>query len=120
MLRPSLIRRYLKKGVPLLVGLSATFLYGSKREFGPDSDYDDIRGEPCGHFVVLHGYDRKSRTVWVADPLKANPYGKEQIYQMGIDKIINAILLGVITYDANILVITPKATLNREGREGDA
>lgn len=106
-LRPSLIRRYLKKGIPLLAGLSATYLYGSKREYGPDLVYDDIRGEPAGHFVILHGYDRKRRTVMVADPLHNNPVSENQNYEVGVDRVINAILLGIMTYDANLIVLTP-------------
>ncbi len=47
-----LIRKYLKRSIPVLTGLSATYLYRSAREFGPRSDYDDIRGEPSGHFVL--------------------------------------------------------------------
>jgi hypothetical protein len=111
-LRPSLIRNYLHKGIPLLVGLSSTFLYHSMREFGPKLDYDDVRGEPTGHFVILHGYNSDDRTVRVADPLKGNPLGMTQIYDIDIDRVINAILLGIITYDANVIVITPK-----EGRD---
>jgi len=108
-LRPSLIKKYLKLNIPILVGLSATYLYSSKREFGPNSDYDDIRGEPAGHFVVLHGYNKKTRSVWVADPLQGHPFGPEQVYELGIDKVINAILLGVLTYDANLIVIESKS-----------
>jgi hypothetical protein len=28
-------------------------------------------------------------------------------YQVGIHRLINAILLGIVTYDANILIIEP-------------
>lgn len=104
---PALIRKYLKKGVPLLAGLSATYLYGSKREYGPNQEYDDVRGEPAGHFVVLHGYDKERRTVLVADPLHENPMAEGQNYEVGIDHLINAILLGIVTYDANLIVLTP-------------
>ncbi|MBW2512256.1 MAG: hypothetical protein JRE01_09565, partial [Deltaproteobacteria bacterium] len=60
-LTPALIRRYLKRQQPVITGLSATFLYRSTREFGDICDYDDVRGEPSGHFVVLCGYDRQTR-----------------------------------------------------------
>lgn len=106
-LRPGLIRKYLKKGIPVLTGLSATFLYQSKREFGKDCLYDDLRGEPTGHFVILNGYDRESRSVSVADPLHQNPLGKGNQYDINIDRVINAILLGIVTYDANLIIITP-------------
>ncbi|MCA9310294.1 MAG: hypothetical protein KDA21_03760, partial [Phycisphaerales bacterium] len=38
-----LISRFIKEGVPVLTGLSATYLYQCAREFGPNDDYDDIR-----------------------------------------------------------------------------
>lgn len=107
-LNTALIQKYLRKGMPLLVGLSATYLYDSPREFGPKDEYDDIRGNPSGHFVVIYGYNEAEETVYIADPLKENPLGKGQNYEIGIDKVINAILLGVLTYDANVIVITPK------------
>ncbi|MEX0661560.1 MAG: C39 family peptidase [Balneolaceae bacterium] len=107
-LRSGILRRYLKKDQPIIVGLSATFLYRSMREYGPNQDYDDIRGEPTGHFVVLHGYNRETRMVSVADPLMSNPISEGQFYEVSIDRVINAILLGIVTYDANLIIITPK------------
>lgn len=106
-LNGALIRGFLNQGIPFIAGLSATFLYRSAREYGPNCDYDDVRGEPSGHFVVLHGYDREARTVQVADPLKSNPMTGTQNYPASIDRVINAILLGVLTYDANLLIIQP-------------
>lgn len=107
-LRSAIIRRYLKKDQPVIAGLSATYLYKSAREFGADLDYDDIRGVPTGHFVVLHGYDMETREVYIADPIKSNPTGNGTFYKMKIDRVINAILLGIVTYDANLIIITPK------------
>lgn len=107
-LRSGIIRRYLRKGHPVIAGLSATWLYRSAREFGPNSDYDDIRGEPAGHFVVLHGYDPETREIHIADPIVKNPLGNGQFYKLKLDRVINAILLGIVTYDANLIIITPK------------
>lgn len=103
----SLMRRYLKQGVPVITGLSATYLYRTPREFGPRSDYDDVRGEPSGHFVVLCGYNKAQRSIRVADPLLPNPVASSQIYEVSIDRVLCAILLGVLTYDANLLIIQP-------------
>lgn len=102
-----LLRGFLNQGTPILTGLSATYLYRSSREYGPRCDYDDIRGEPSGHFVVLHGYDRQQRVVHVADPLQSNPLSGSRKYEASMDRVINAILLGVLTYDANLLIIQP-------------
>lgn len=108
-----LIRKYLLRSMPIVTGLSATYLYGSAREFGPDAEDDDVRGVSAGHFVVLCGYHRENRTVLVADPLQARPGGKGRNYEVGIDRVICAILLGVLTHDGNLLILAP-----REGRKG--
>ena len=105
-LTPGLIRRFLKRGVPILTGLSATYLYDCARE--ANDDYDDVAGEPMGHFVVLSGYDSRTREALVADPLQDNPRYRRRYYRVGIDRLIGAVLLGVLTYDANLLLITPK------------
>ena len=107
-LTSSLIRKYLKRQVPILTGLSATYLYRCAREFGPDCDLDDLRGVPAGHFVVLCGYDKKNRQVLVADPFLAHPFGPDHYYSVNANRVIRAILLGVLTYDANLLIIQPR------------
>jgi len=112
-----LIRRYLSRGVPLLTGLSATYLYRDPREYGPDAVADDVRGLPAGHFVVLCGYDASQRTVLVADPLMPNPLASEHLYELNVGRVINAILLGILTFDDNLLVIAPRGTpVQRRGR----
>jgi hypothetical protein len=104
-----LLRRYLKKSVPVLAGLSATYLYNEPRERGVPSVTDDVRGVPQGHFVVLCGYDSDERTVLVADPLEPNPLSQdEQKYVVELDRLMCAIMLGIVTYDANLLVIQPR------------
>ena len=107
-LTADLIRRYLKRGIPLITGLSATYLYRTMREFGPNCDYDDVRGDPSGHFVVLAGYDRENRTIRIADPMASNPFAREQLYEVSLNRVICSILLGVLTYDANLLIIQPR------------
>lgn len=103
----ALIRRYLKKSIPILTGLSATYLYNTAREYGSGDqlNYDDVRGESVGHFVVLTGYDSKHRSVLVADPLKANPFADGRYYSVSVYRLVCAIMLGIITYDGNLLII---------------
>jgi hypothetical protein len=74
-----------------------------------------VRGVPTGHFVVLCGYDKQRHTVQVADPYLQNPLGGEHHYEVKMDRLVCAILLGVLTYDANFLVIEPKR-VNQRGR----
>jgi hypothetical protein len=107
-LTPDLIRHQLQKGRPILTGLSATYLYQSPREIGEHRvRYDDLRGRPAGHFVVLFGYDPETRQVQVADPLVENPAFAPHIYHVSIQRVLGAVLLGVLTHDANLLVLTP-------------
>ena len=107
-LSPGLLRRWLELGRPILTGLSATFLYRCAREIGDEVlREDDIHGVPTGHFVVLCGWDAEERKVRVADPYEDDPRFSEHIYWMPAERVINAILLGVLTYDANLLVLDP-------------
>lgn len=110
-LTPTTLTKYFRKKLPILSGLSATYLYRSAREISIDDygiRYDDIAGEPSGHFVVLCGYDEETHDVVVADPYTKNPFFGEKRYRVKANRIINAIMLGVLTYDANILVISPR------------
>ncbi len=107
-LNPALLRRWLERDRPLLTGLSATFLYRCAREIGGTTlEDDDVRGSATGHFVVLCGWNAKERAVRVADPLEDVPRFQERIYWLPVERVINAILLGVLTYDANLLVLEP-------------
>lgn len=103
-LSPRLIRRILCRGLPLITGLSATYLYQAAREYIDDLP-DDLRGAPVGHFVVLAGHDERQRALLVVDPYQPTPYGPSHAYWVGIDRAVGAILLGIVTHDANLLVI---------------
>lgn len=107
-LSPPLVRGLLRRGVPILTGLSSTFLYRTAREYGHLDIPDDVHGTPSGHFVVIAGYDRKARTVLVADPYSPHPYGSTHDYWIKLDRVINAVLLGIVTHDANLLIISPR------------
>jgi len=109
-----LLRRHLRRGHPLLAGLSSTYLYGTARE-AADREFapDDVRGTPGGHFVVLHGYEPEERIVHVADPYQDNPHAEGLHYAVGMDRLVGAILLGVITWDANLTIVEPRPA---EGR----
>ena len=108
-LKSSLIRNILKKNLPILTGLSATYLYQTAREIPETNTYHDTKGQPVGHFVIICGYDEIEHKVLIADPLTPNPiHETEQYYHVDIQRLINSILLGILTYDANILIIYPK------------
>lgn len=112
-LSTTLIRKYLARNIPLLTGLSSTYLYQEARELNiPSQDKSDVSGVPQGHFVVLRGYDRESKLVTVADPYQKNPWSKNLDYQVSLERVVCAVLLGVLTYDANFLVIHPSNSAN--------
>lgn len=111
-LTAKLVRQYLRRGLPVLTGLSSTYLYREVRErlvAGDTLVDDDLGGAPQGHFVVLCGYHKGDRTVLVADPMNDNPISDTHRYEVSIDRLLNAILLGILTQDANLLVIQPRS-----------
>lgn len=109
-----LLKEYFNQKIPILTGLSATYLYNSARErhneITREAFYDDIRGVPWGHFVILCGYDDRKRLVVVADPHCENPLSHDNYYKVSSNRLINAIMLGVLTYDAVLLIIQPQTT----------
>jgi hypothetical protein len=109
-----LIRRILRRGLPVITGLSATYLYRVTREYA-DGLRDDVGGAPVGHFVVIAGHDERQRSLLVVDPYQPTPYGPKRAYWMNIDRAVGAILLGIVTHDANLLVLHPPFRERRRG-----
>lgn len=99
-LSTALVARYLEAGIPLLAGVSATYLYQCAREL-PDGSADDVAGLPQGHFVVVAEM-RDHREVLIADPWPEAP----DYYWVPVERLITSILLGVLTYDGNLLAIS--------------
>ncbi len=106
----ALLSRYLRAGVPVIAGLSSTWLYRSTRERweGERSVPDDVRGTPTGHFVVAHGVDPRRRLFDIADPFLHRPFPGRHDYQIQIRRFLNALMLGAVTQDAKLLVIRPR------------
>ena len=97
-LSPRLLRSILRCRLPILTGLSSTYLYRSARERIDDGKPDDIGGHPAGHFVVIAGFDEPRRRVLVVDPYQPNPYGPAHEYWIGVDRVLASILLGIVTH----------------------
>lgn len=105
------LKTLFENGTPVLAGLNATYLYNCSREYTNENNetvYDDLKGDTSGHFVVLCGYDEEKKHVIVADPYHENPVSHNNYYSVRIGRLINSIMLGIISYDANLLIITPK------------
>jgi hypothetical protein len=109
-LTAGLIRGILKRDRPILAGLSATYLYRTARErdLGGQLVFDDLAGEPSGHFVVINGYDMERRVTGIADPLLPNPLSDSQYYEVTLHHLVCAVMLGIVTRDANLLVLSPR------------
>jgi hypothetical protein len=108
------LKYYFEQKVPIITGLNATYLYRCAREQYTREGkavFDDVRGTPCGHFVVLCGYDEHHKLVVVADPHRENPLSHDNYYKVSSHRLINAIMLGVTSYDANLLIIRPKVVV---------
>ncbi len=97
----AMIRSHLDRGTPLLAGVSATFLYRCMRE-RDDGTEDDLGGTPQGHFVVVAGY--RADQVLVVDPW-APGQTEAQRYWVPIRRLVHAVLLGVLSYDGNLLAL---------------
>ena len=112
-LNRKLLEKHLSQNQPIIAGLSATYLYRSCRENPVTNQFEDVMGYPSGHFVVLTGIDLKRNRIILSDPLQPNPLSPHAVYDADIDHLICAILLGVVTYDANLLIITPSKKTKR-------
>lgn len=109
-LNVDLLMEYFSYNLPIITGLSATYLYNTTREYFENGKAiaDDVKGTPCGHFVIMTGYDPVHRHIIVADPFQGNRMSGNCYYKVSAHRLINAILMGMITYDANLLIIQPK------------
>ncbi|MDQ8201909.1 C39 family peptidase [Pelagicoccus sp. SDUM812003] len=103
-LTTDLLQSLLLQNHPIIAGLNSTHLYRNARVKRSGKD-DDVHGEVEGHFVTLFGYNADSREVHVADPYRKNPLSDTHLYSVDVQRLINAIMLGIVTYDANLLVI---------------
>jgi hypothetical protein len=106
-LTPRLLKGILDVGHPVLAGLSATHLYRMARERHDPTTHelldDDIAGDPVGHFVVISGYSQRGRRFTVRDPSAHAPTDRQGRVEVEAHRLINAILLGDLTYDAVLL-----------------
>ena len=108
--RPGLFDRYFKKDIPLIAGVSTTFLYQSKREYTNSENmsvFDDIHGDPMGHFIVVYGENEEKKFL-IADPDCTNPIAHDHYYAVERNRLVHSILLGILTYDSLILAVQPK------------
>lgn len=92
----------ISRSIPVIVGLSSTFLYRSRRSSITDGEETSV-----GHFVVVTGVDVKQRMVSIADPLSENPAGLGAYYDLPWDQLLSCICLGALTNDGAALIVWP-------------
>ena len=115
-LSAELIHGVLRRRLPIITGLSSTYLYRSAREYGVQCVSDDVAGLPAGHFVVLAGFNAERASLLVVDPYQPTPYGPSHAYWTSAERVMGAILLGIVTHDANLLVVHPQPVSAPEGK----
>ncbi|MDQ8180142.1 C39 family peptidase [Pelagicoccus sp. SDUM812005] len=103
----ALLAMLLAHGNPVIAGLNSTHLYRTSRLKKNGKD-DDVTGDVEGHFVTLFEYDHANKQILVADPYHKNPLSDSLIYAIDPQRLINSVMLGIVTYDANLLLIEKK------------
>ena len=101
-----LIREYLGRSIPILTGLSATYLYRSMREYGPERRarrYPRRARRPFRRALRIR--IRPSARCWSPIPCCRTRSPTRITMKIDVDRVICAILLGILTYDANLLII---------------
>ena len=78
---------------------------------------DDDRIDPGETKLVgiAKGYLRRMerRVTGIADPLLPNPLSDSQYYEVTLHHLVCAVMLGIVTRDANLLVLSPR----KKGRD---
>lgn len=97
-LSTKLIDEELTKGNVVLCCLEESWLWG-KRKVSNVVEYDSIRGEPRGHFVVVYG--QKDDEYLVSDPYPTNLPERQGLYSVSKDKL----LVSVLVWNPEVLVV---------------
>ena len=86
----NLIIKLLKKGIPIIAPLNSTLIYKIRRVYR--NNFDDIKGEYVGHFIVISGYDsRKDKFILVDSDRMADK--RKGIIKVDADLLINSIIM---------------------------
>ena len=109
----SLIRKYLSRSIPVLTGLSATYLHRAAANTDRLASLTACAASRRGILSSSAATTRRRREVLVADPLPPIPCRRQPLCgQHGSCDL--RILLGIVTYDANLLIIEPRNSANKE------
>lgn len=104
-----LVSHYLDNRIPLLSGVCATYWYQNMRDYTNEDDravYDEWLGKPSGHFIVVKGYEPRTQELVIADPYAPHPLSRSHYYQVPFSHWVHAHIMGVMSYDAELLAIS--------------
>lgn len=92
-----------------------TCLHAVYRYWGDEAKLQDVIGrtralQHGGTFAVFLACD-------ALPPYGPHPYGGMRDYWIRMDRVFNAILLGIVTHDANLLVLAPRKSGESEGED---
>ena len=65
--------------------------------------------------IQTTGFNAERASLLVVDPYQPTPYGPSHAYWISADRVIGSILLGIVTHDANLLVVHPKPVAAPKG-----
>lgn len=88
-LTTKLIDEYLDQGYLVMPCLEDSWIWGQRKIKGK-AEFDDIAGEPRGHFVVVYG--KEDNEYLVSDPYPTGLQNREGIYRIDKDKLLVATL----------------------------
>ena len=89
-LTTELLDSHLDAGWSLLCLVEPSWLWG-KRKIAKKAEYDSVRGNADGHFIVV--YDRTETEYIISDPYPTSLPGKEHTYQVDKARLITATYL---------------------------
>lgn len=104
-----LIQAHINSNIPLLSGVSATYFYQTMRDYTNADNrvvYDEWHGAPSGHFVIIKGFDAEKKLLHISDPFIPHPLSRTHSYTVPYSHWLQAHLLGILTYDCELLSIT--------------
>lgn len=93
-----LIDGYLDQGYLMTGAIEESWLW-EKRKIPKTAEFDDIKGIPQGHFVVLYGHDAEN--YFVSDPYPTGLEGKNGLYKVKKDKF----LVSCLFWEATLLAV---------------
>ncbi len=89
-LSTKMIDEYMAEGYLLICCLEESWIWGERKIKGTNK-FDDIKGEPRGHFIIL--YDKEGEDYLVSDPYPTGLKNRNGLYKLDKNKLLAATLV---------------------------